>query len=95
MLSKQKTAGIRVPDNNICLALLEALGTPIVNTSAILDDCEETLSEAYELEERLGNLVDLVIDGGPVYPAPSSVLSMLGDTVEVLREGKGDISRFF
>ena len=95
MLSKQKTAGIRVPDNNICLALLEALGNPIINTSAILDDSDEPLSDAYEIEQRLGNLVDLVIDGGPVFPSPSSVLSLLDDTVEVIREGKGDISRFF
>lgn len=95
MLAKQKTAGIRVPDNKISLALIEALGNPILNTSAILDEDEEPLSQAFAIEERLGGLVDLVIDGGPVYPAPSSLLSLVGDTVEVLREGKGDVSRFF
>lgn len=95
MLSKQKTAGIRVPDNRICQALIEKLGNPILNTSAIIEEDEEPLAQAFEIEERLGNRVDLVIDGGPVYPSPSSVLSLLNDTVEILREGKGDISRFF
>jgi len=94
MLSKQKTVGIRVPDNRICLALLAEFGHPILNTSAILAEDEPILAEAYEIEERLGNLVDLVIDGGPIYPAPSSVVSLVGDTAEVLREGKGDISHF-
>lgn len=94
MLSKQKTVGIRVPDNRICLALLEEFGQPILNTSAILDDEEEPFSEAFQIEERLGGLIDLVIDGGPLYPSPSSVVSLVGDAVEVLREGKGDLSRF-
>ncbi len=94
MLSKQKTVGIRVPDNRICLALLEEFGQPILNTSAMLDDEDTPLAEAYEVEERLGNLLDLVIDGGPIYPSPSSVVSLVGDMVEILREGKGDVSRF-
>jgi len=38
MLTKRKTAGIRVPDNSICLALIEALGNPIISTSATKPD---------------------------------------------------------
>jgi tRNA A37 threonylcarbamoyladenosine synthetase subunit TsaC/SUA5/YrdC len=29
-----------------------------------------------------------------VYPEPSSVVSLIGDTPEVLRHGKGDTSHF-
>ena len=94
MTTKQKTVGIPVPDNTICLALIESLGNPILNTSAILDPDDPPISEAYELEERLGNLVDIIIDGGPVYPHPSTVVSLIDDVPEVLREGKGDISLF-
>ncbi len=94
MLTKQKTVGIRVPANPICLALLEEFGQPILNTSAVSGDEGDPCSEAYEIDGRLGNCLDLIIDGGPVYPEPSSVLSLVGDTVEVLREGKGDIGRF-
>ncbi|MFZ5775104.1 MAG: L-threonylcarbamoyladenylate synthase [Thermodesulfobacteriota bacterium] len=93
LITKQKTVGIRVPANNICLALVEALGNPILNTSAILDP-DEPLSEAFRLEERIGKQLDIVIDGGPVYPEPSSVVSLVGDEPEVLRQGKGDTSRF-
>jgi len=95
MVTKQKTVGIRVPDNNICLSLIEALGNPILTTSATLDEEGPPLTEAYEFDERLGNMVDLVIDGGNLYPDPSTVVSFTGNEPEVLRQGKGDISLFY
>jgi len=95
MITKQKTVGIRVPRNNICLALIEALGNPILTTSAILDDEGGPLSEAYEFDELLGNMVDLVIDGGMVYPDPSTIVDFSGDEPEILRLGQGDISQFY
>ena len=95
MITKQKTVGIRVPDNNICLALIEELGNPILTTSAILDKEGAPLSEAYEFDELLGNMVDLVIDGGMVFPDPSTIVSFTGDEPEILRQGKGDTSQFY
>jgi tRNA threonylcarbamoyl adenosine modification protein (Sua5/YciO/YrdC/YwlC family) len=95
MITKQKTVGIRVPDNNICLALIDALGNPILTTSAILDKEGTPFSEAYQFEELLGNMVDLVIDGGMVYPDPSTIVAFIGDEPEILRQGKGDISPFY
>jgi tRNA threonylcarbamoyl adenosine modification protein (Sua5/YciO/YrdC/YwlC family) len=95
MITKQKTVGIRVPDNNICLALIEELGNPILTTSAILDKEGAPLSEAYEFDELLGNMVDLVIDGGMVFPDPSTIISFTGDEPEILRQGKGDASQFY
>ncbi len=94
MITKQKTVGIRVPRNNICIELIEALGNPILTTSAILDKEGAPLSEAYEFEELWGNMLDLVIDGGMVYPDPSTIVDFSGDETEILRQGKGDISRF-
>lgn len=94
MISKQKTVGIRVPDNAICRALIEELGNPILTTSAAVGDNEEPMAEAFEIEARLGNQVDAVIDGGPVFAAPSSVVSLINDDVQILRYGKGDTSQF-
>jgi len=95
MITKQKTVGIRVPDNNICLALIEELENPILTTSAILDKEGDPLSEAYEFDELLGNMLDLVIDGGMVFPDPSTIVSFTGEEPEILRQGKGDVSRFY
>ena len=95
MTSKQKTVGIRVPDNNICRALVEALGNPILTTSATLEDDEMPATEAYEFEERLGGQVDVIIDGGAVYPEPSSIVSLIGACPEILRVGKGNVRNLF
>jgi tRNA threonylcarbamoyl adenosine modification protein (Sua5/YciO/YrdC/YwlC family) len=93
MLTKRKTAGIRIPDNPICQALTAGLGNPIISTSVSLPD-GELLNEPWRIDEFLGNRIDAVIDGGPVLGEPSSVISLIGDTPEILREGAGDISGF-
>ena len=94
MLTRQKTVGIRVAANAICQALVKELGNPIVTTSATADDEGLALAEAFQIEEKLGKVVDVVIDGGPVYPDPSSIISLIDDKPVVLRAGKGDISHF-
>lgn len=94
MATKQKTVGIRVPGHPISRALLESLGTPIVNTSAHLDEEDAILAEPFKIEQLLGNRVDLVIDGGDIYPDPSSVIDLTSDYPEILRVGKGDVTPF-
>ncbi|MBW1721143.1 MAG: threonylcarbamoyl-AMP synthase [Deltaproteobacteria bacterium] len=87
MQTKRKTVGIRVPDNRICLAIVGALGRPIISTSAGYDD-------PYEIQEIYGRNLQIVVDGGGVYPNASSVISLIGDYPEVIRVGKGDVSSF-
>ncbi|XOF34964.1 MAG: L-threonylcarbamoyladenylate synthase [Candidatus Electrothrix sp. YB6] len=94
MLTKQKTVGIRVPECAICLAVIEQLGNPILNTSAAREDHADPVVDAYDVEQLFGNEVDLIIDGGEVYPDPSTVVSLVSEQPEILREGKGDISFF-
>ncbi len=94
MTTKQKTVGIRVPENNICRTLLEELGSPIINTSIPVADDAAPPTEAFEIEMLFNNQVDVIIDGGPVYPDPSSVIDLTGPSPEVLREGKGDVNPF-
>ena len=91
MLTKRKTAGIRVPDHRICLSLTESLGNPILSTSATLPD-GEVLMDPSLIHDRLNSHLDIVIDGGSTPGRPSSVISLMGDYPEVLREGLGDVS---
>jgi tRNA A37 threonylcarbamoyladenosine synthetase subunit TsaC/SUA5/YrdC len=86
--------GIRVPDNPICLAIIEELGNPILNTSAIREEYDEPVIDGLDVDRLFGKQVDLIIDGGDVYPDPSTVISLVSDQPEILREGKGDISPF-
>ncbi len=94
MITKQKTVGIRVPDNRISIELVAALGNPILTTSAILANSEKMPEDPYDINQQFGKIIDIVIDGGLVYPDPSTVVSFVDDPPEVLRRGKGDIDRF-
>ena len=94
MATKQKTVGIRVPDSPICLELIEALGNPIVNSSIPLHEDETPPIEPYEIDLLIGNRVDCIIDGGPSYPDPSSVIDLTGNYPQILRIGKGDVTPF-
>ncbi|MDY0311332.1 MAG: L-threonylcarbamoyladenylate synthase [Desulfobacterales bacterium] len=91
MLTKRRTAGIRMPDHAICIALVEALGNPIISSSAKAPD-GDIFDDPSLLHDYFGNRIDLVIDGGPVPGRPSSVISLIDDEPEILREGLGDIS---
>ncbi len=94
MVSKRKTVGIRVPDNNICLSLLKELDHPIVSTSASFGD-SDILTDPEDIDIRLGHLLDVIIDGGILGTSPSSVIDLTDDdNFIVLREGKGDITLF-
>lgn len=94
MATKQKTVGIKVPENPICQALIHGLGNPIVNTSIQLGENDEPLSDPFDIDLAIGNRVDLVIDGGSVFPDPSSVIDLTSDQPEILRVGKGDVSPY-
>jgi len=94
MLTKRHTVGIRVPDNAICLAIVDDLGHPVISTSATNPETKDILATPQEIKEKLGHAVDLIIDGGSIPGKPSSVVSLIGDTPEILREGSGDISIF-
>jgi len=93
MLTRRLTAGIRVPDNPICLALVRELGHPIISTSAMLPN-GEVLYDPAEIDRHVGKTLDLVIDGGALVSEPSSVIDLTGETPKVLRKGKGDVSFF-
>jgi len=92
---KKKTVGIRVPDNSITKAIVEALGNPIVSTS-IRDEDEllEYTTDPELIYEKWQNLVDLVIDGGYGDNVASTVIDLSEDEPVVIREGKGSIDLF-
>ena len=93
MLTRRMTAGIRVPNNPICLSVVKGLGHPIISTSARLPG-GEVLYDPAEIEGQLGKALDLVIDGGLYVSEPSSVIDLTEDRPKVLRKGKGDVSSF-
>ncbi|MBV7267623.1 L-threonylcarbamoyladenylate synthase [Winogradskyella luteola] len=92
---KRKTVGIRVPDSSIALALVNALGNPIVSTS-IRDEDEviEYTTDPELILEKWNNLVDVVIDGGYGGNEASTIIDLSVKPPEIIREGKGSLEIF-
>ena len=90
---KKKTVGIRVPDNNIAIQIVEMLGNPIVSTS--IHDEDEVIEYSTDPElifEKWQNQVDLVIDGGYGENVASTIIDLTGHEPIIVREGKGDVN---
>ncbi|MDD5723435.1 MAG: L-threonylcarbamoyladenylate synthase [Syntrophales bacterium] len=88
LLPKRKEVGIRIPDNEVCLSLVREFGGPIISTTVKVPE-GEILTDPEIIEEKFGHSVDLVIDGGILSPELSTVVSLVGDIPEIIREGKG------
>lgn len=90
VMTNQKTIGVRIPDNNIALALVKTLGRPIL--SASVNNAEgEYIIDPRDLEKVYRNEVDLVIDAGPKVSEPSTIVDFTGGSAEIIREGKGEM----
>ena len=90
---KKKTVGIRVPDNNIAIQIVEMLGNPIVSSSIHdEDDVIEYSTDPELIFEKWQNLVDLVIDGGYGENVASTIIDLTGHEPVIVREGKGDVN---
>ncbi|QLB17707.1 threonylcarbamoyl-AMP synthase [Mannheimia varigena] len=94
LMTKRKTIGIRVPNNAIALALISALGEPILSCSLMLPDTEMTESDPDEIREHLEHRVDLIIHGGYLGQQPTTVVDLSEDSPTVIREGSGDPTPF-
>ncbi len=91
---KRKTIGLRVPDYPITLALLAALGEPLMSVTLILPGQSLPLVDPQEIYENLGGRVDLVVSGGICDLEPTTVVDLVEGAPQVIRVGKGDPAPF-
>ncbi len=91
---KRKTIGLRVPTNNIALALLAAWDAPLMSSTLILPGDQLPMTEADEIADAIGKQVDLIIDGGACGAQPTTVVEFTDDLPEVMRAGMGDTEPF-
>lgn len=79
--------GVRVPDDPICIRLIERFGGPITGTSANRTGSPPAVN-ARQVRQQLGSSVDYILDAGESQQAkPSTVVRVAGNEVTVLREG--------
>lgn len=94
MHPNRKTIGIRVPDNVVARALLEALGAPLMSTTVIAESGSEALADAAAVAAAFGTQVDLILDGGRTPAEPTTVLELVDGRIRVLRRGRGAVGEW-
>lgn len=91
---KRRTIGIRIPQHHITLALLEALGEPLMSVTLMMPEDNLPLTDPEMIRDRIGKQLDLIIDGGACNVEPTTVVSLLEQQPEVQRVGLGDPAPF-
>jgi tRNA threonylcarbamoyl adenosine modification protein (Sua5/YciO/YrdC/YwlC family) len=89
---RRRTIGLRVPDHAIVHAMLESLGEPIMSSTLTLPGDDLPLTDVHEIEDRIGNDIDMIVSGGPTGVKPTTVIDLSEGRVEILRRGLGDVS---
>ena len=91
LFQKRRTVGIRIPDSALCHALVSTLGCPVISTSVPAGP-DEILNDPEEINRRMGEQLDMILDGGKLISEPSTIVDLSGEEPVVVRKGKGDIS---
>jgi tRNA threonylcarbamoyl adenosine modification protein (Sua5/YciO/YrdC/YwlC family) len=89
-----RTVGVRVPKSPVCVALINELGRPLISTTVARHmNGESTYSnDPDEIAKMFGPALDILLDGGPLYGEPSSVIDLTTADPTIVRRGCGDLS---
>jgi tRNA threonylcarbamoyl adenosine modification protein (Sua5/YciO/YrdC/YwlC family) len=88
----RRTIGVRIPGTALCEKLLWSLGKPLLTATA-KSRSGDILNSAIEIKREYGKKLDLILDAGTLSGPPSTVVSLAGDFVTVLREGRGPANK--
>ena len=90
----KKTIGVRIPDHVVVQALLAELGGPLVSSTLLLPGQDDPMTQGWEINEELGDVLDAVLDSGDCGTEPTTVIDFSQDEPEIVRRGAGDPSAF-
>lgn len=81
------TLALRVPSSKDALALLSECNMPITSTSANLSGMPNPKS-AIDVFDTFNGSLPAVLDGGVLDNSPSTIVSVIDDDINIIREGK-------
>jgi tRNA threonylcarbamoyl adenosine modification protein (Sua5/YciO/YrdC/YwlC family) len=91
---KRKTIGLRVPSHPVALALLQELNEPLLTTTLQLPGDDAPLTEGWEIQDRLEDQIELILDAGHCGTEPTTIIDLTGSTPELIRAGRGSLAPF-
>jgi tRNA threonylcarbamoyl adenosine modification protein (Sua5/YciO/YrdC/YwlC family) len=94
MHPKRKTIGLRIPDHPVALALLAELGEPLLTCTLHLPGDEAPLTEGWEIQDRLDDQIDWILDAGHCGTEPTTVIDLTSGSPELMRAGRGPLAPF-
>ncbi len=96
LVQGKKTVGVRIPNYDPILEIVDRLGLPLITTTLPYDGVEiEYYTNPELIGEKYNNQVDLILDGGTGGFQPSSIVELLDDEFQVIREAAGDCTEFY
>ena len=90
MHPKRRTLGVRLPETPIARALVAELGEPLMSVTLQLPGDDSPLNDPEAISQRIGKLIDLIVDDGPGGLEPSTVVDLTGEQPQIVRAGCGD-----
>jgi tRNA threonylcarbamoyl adenosine modification protein (Sua5/YciO/YrdC/YwlC family) len=89
----RKEVGIRIPDNPIATAICNQIEAPLLSTTLPYDEDDDIgyLTDPELIDERFGDVVDLIIDGGTGGTEPSTIVDCTTGEAEIVRQGVGEL----
>lgn len=91
MRNRNHEVGLRLPDHKVCNMLVDLLEEPLLTGSVTPGESDPELEEPEDLERLYQQAIAAIVDAGPLWPEPSTVLRFIDDEIEVLREGQGPL----
>ena len=98
LTSGLSTVGIRIPNNKVCLELIDRFGRPLATSSANISDRDPAFSINDIIKKDFNNNVDFIIDSGETNKLPSTIVRVENNEIIILRNGsitKSDIKKCF
>ena len=89
----RKTIGLRVPEHKTLQDLLALHGAPLLATTLIPPGETDALNDAHDIRERFEHQIAAVIDAGACALEPTTVVDLSSGAIELLRQGRGSLSR--
>ena len=91
---KKRTVGVRIPDHRTTLALLEAVGAPLMSSTLLLPGVDDPLTDGWAIKEELDQQIDAVLDSGDAGTQLTTVVDLTGDE-PVIERVRRNLARFF
>ena len=91
---RRKRIGVRIPQHNLPVALVEALGKPLIVTSAIDPETDLHLTDPWSVENIFGHGLSATVDCGGFHAGLSTVIDLTASPPILIRQGLGNADEF-